>query len=624
MEAQARVMPYPGWRQRLALAPLWLAMAGGLVFLLVFQWRYAGIDPGMYRYRDDGVITLSHARNWVDFGFIGVNPSGERIEAFSTPLQFLLYAGAYALTGLGYQAFMDAQTLACTFALGAMFALLFAEAPLFALPAVLAAALALTQLSVFLVWHGSGMENALTHALLLATAVVLVRGGLSGRLDPRWAVVPFLASITRVESIYHVAPLLLVFCLYWHAKVGDGQARRFAAWFGVLWLAFNAARVAYFGSLMPNTAVAQGISVGDRLLELLTLSPLYLDQSFALVRSNFSRHGGYLLLLVLPFVVLRQVSTGTALRLLVLGSLALTALAAPFVFGPARLDPARTTTQLAVLVVAMVAAAAFEWRPRRAETYALALVGVVVFLLHEYMAAPPHTVCCSAKGFDATRQLFVRFGQDEGLVRPTVANPDLGVVSWHKQVNVVDLGFLGSTLTPRLDGPASAEYLLAYAAPDIVETHGYWTCRHAAFLGDARFTERYVPLGGGTPATRMCDGHHVPTGYWIRKDVLKGAAGPERAFIDALQAQPTAERIAAELRRCEQDAAGPAACAYVARATYRLLPELRAQGQQDAVEEAFRKSRWPAFGVFLVTGARDAHAWRAFLPALQQGAGPSP
>ena len=80
----------------------WIALCGGILFCAILQWRYLGIDPDFYQFRDDGVITLSHARNWIDFGFIGVGPSGERIEATSAPLQLLLYAAAYAVTGVGF------------------------------------------------------------------------------------------------------------------------------------------------------------------------------------------------------------------------------------------------------------------------------------------------------------------------------------------------------------------------------------------------------------------------------------------------------------------------------------------------------------------------------------------
>ncbi|HSV34814.1 MAG TPA: hypothetical protein VLI46_04615, partial [Ramlibacter sp.] len=225
MTQRAAVM---GWRDRLAMVvsrPAVLALLGGLIFLAVFQWRYASINPDLYRYRDDGVITLSHAKNLIDFGFIGVNPSGERVEGFSAPLQFLVYALVYAVSGLGFTGFADLQTAAATFALGAMFVLFFAGRPVFALAACAVAAVVLTALASFMIWHGSGMENALTHVALLGTVFVLYDFARKGRVDRRWVVVPFLASITRLEGIYHVAPLIVVFCLYWHGARKDRAAR---------------------------------------------------------------------------------------------------------------------------------------------------------------------------------------------------------------------------------------------------------------------------------------------------------------------------------------------------------------------------------------------------------------
>ena len=78
------------------MPPYSVLLCGALLFVFFFFLGYEKIPVHFYRYRDDGVITLSHARNWVDFGFIGVNPSGERVEATSAPLQMLLYALAYA------------------------------------------------------------------------------------------------------------------------------------------------------------------------------------------------------------------------------------------------------------------------------------------------------------------------------------------------------------------------------------------------------------------------------------------------------------------------------------------------------------------------------------------------
>jgi hypothetical protein len=593
---------------------LWLAAAGGLIFCALFYWRYAGIDPGFYQYRDDGIITLSHARNWVDFGFIGVNPSGERIEASSAPLQLLLYALMYGVTHLGYQAFMDLQTLACTFAVGALFALLFAGRPLFALGASVAAAFALTQLPAFMLWHASGMENALFHVFLLWTVLVLWRFAAAGKVDHRWVVIPFFASVVRVDSVSHVAPLLLVFCIYWHARVRDRQAGSFVVRFAGLWLLFNLARYAYFGSLLPNTAVAQGISIGDRLMELVTLSPLYLDQSFSLARANLSRLGGYLLLLALPFIVFRRPARSAVLLLLLAGSLVLTAFFTPFVFGPARLDYARTTTHMALFVVVAVAAALYQWQWKRFDLYAMALAVLVVFLLHEYNRYGPFNACCSDKAFEATRLEFQRIGQEQAIARPTVANPDLGVLSWHKQFNMVDLGLLGSSLVPRLErGAALNNYLLDHAAPDMIETHGWWTCFHAAFLTDRRFAARYVEAHSPGAQTQACKGSGaVPTGIWIRRDAMRASPSAERRLMDALAAQPSVERVAEELRAC-QAAPGAAAsqCAYVARSVYRHLPEFRAQeGAMPRLEEIFQGSRSRDYDLFLLRGAQDGRAWR--------------
>lgn len=595
--------------------PVWLAICGGLVFAAIFVWRYAGIDPEFYQFRDDGVITLSHARNWIDFGFIGVNPSGERIEAYSAPLQMLVYALAYGITGLDFTTFMSLQTALSTFALGWLFASFFADRPVFALLACAVAALVLTRLSSFIVWHGSGMENALTHALLLWTVWVLYRFARDARVDTRWVLVPFLASISRVEAIFHVAPLLLVFCIYWQGKERDGQARRFAAVFAMLWMLFNLSRYFYFGSLLPNTAVAQGISVGERIIELLTLSPIYLDQSFALARTIFSMHGGYLLILLVPFVVFRRRADLLALLLAMAACLVLTALFTPFVFGAARLDTTRTTTQMAIAVVLAIAGAVHHWKPRRIDAYLVPISAALVFLIHEYTGSSPYKVCCSVKGFDQVRLAFAGIAAREGIPRPTVANPDLGVISWHKQFNVLDVGLLGSPLVARLQGSiAFNEYFFDYAAPDMIETHGWWTCKYKDLLADRRFAASYVPADGAAPSTTTCQGAAVPTGIWVRRDVLRSASGRERAFIDALANDPTAQRIEAELRGCRASAVGsPAACAYVARSAYRHLPELRARGESARLQAVFRESPSADFDLYLLNGAEDA---RAFAKAL--------
>ena len=99
----------------------------GLLFVLIFGWAWSGIEDRLYEVRDDGVSMMAHARNLVEYGFIGINPSGGRVEGYSAPVQFFLYAAAYAVTGVGYAAYAKAQTMIATFLLGVPLVLFFPE-----------------------------------------------------------------------------------------------------------------------------------------------------------------------------------------------------------------------------------------------------------------------------------------------------------------------------------------------------------------------------------------------------------------------------------------------------------------------------------------------------------------
>src|ERR1051325_11593746 len=104
-----------------------LMLAGVLLFVVILHLRLERVPPANYEARDDAVITLSHARNLVEYGFIGVSPSGERVEGFSTPLQFLVAGVAYTIHPFGYRAFFRWQTLIGTMLLGALAAVAFAR-----------------------------------------------------------------------------------------------------------------------------------------------------------------------------------------------------------------------------------------------------------------------------------------------------------------------------------------------------------------------------------------------------------------------------------------------------------------------------------------------------------------
>jgi hypothetical protein len=103
-------------------------LLGGLIYVAVFHLRYSTLEPDLYQFRDDGVVTMSVGRHIVDHGFVGVSPSGPIVEASSSPLQTIVYAIAYAISGVGYADYSWLQTYATTFGIGVVFTAFFLPA----------------------------------------------------------------------------------------------------------------------------------------------------------------------------------------------------------------------------------------------------------------------------------------------------------------------------------------------------------------------------------------------------------------------------------------------------------------------------------------------------------------
>ena len=593
-------------------------MTGGLVFLAVFSWRYYGIDHDLYQIRDDGVITMSHARNLIDYGFIGVSPSGDRVEGYSAPLQFLVYAITYAMFQTNYEVFSHAQTSIATFLLGALFILFFRDRWKLAIGLTILAALVLTQLTSFLLWHGSGMENAITHIALLATVLILFKFAQGGRIKYELAPIVFLASISRIDTIYHTAPLLVIFAGYWLFTFKNRQGCYFSAIVFAMWIGFNLWRYIYFGDITPNTAYAQGLTLDARLNVWENLSLEYIVRGLSQSRNLFSQHGGYLLLAASPLLlfVLFPGAKGTVtakrrdlLLAALISSLIATACITPFLFGTARLDATRTSTQLAVFVVLAVAAIHYYIDNRRF-IWIIPAVLVIGATVVWFIRVEPYYLCCRIDHFDSIRREFSNISREEALFRPTVSNPDLGVVSWHKQFNIVDLGKLGTPVMAKLSWPLLSDYFFELAGPDIIESHSAWSCRYdRPLFADPRFDAYYQPVD-----TRITDwtkdrcrsNPESLSGIWIRRDVLKSSDSQERTLINDLTAHLSITRLHQELDKCQSDPAN--SCVYVARAAYRFLPELRSDGRIQELNKIFSGSRTKDFDLYLINGYKDGQA----------------
>ncbi len=577
----------------------------GIIFLGIFWQGYHTLPEHLWKDRDDGIITMSHARNLVEYGFVGVNPSGERVEGYSTPLQFLTYLLLYFFTRLDYSALALIQTVLTTFFLGFIFHRFFAARPVIGLFCTVIAALFLRYSYSFFEWHGSGMENALTHVFFLFSVLLLGRAVERGNFS-YWIALPvFFAAISRIELIYPVAALLFLFTVV-HYFVH--RTKRGLILTGIvlsLWLLLMAIRYLYFGAIFPNTAAAQGISVGGRLSLLVALSPDVWKDSFRLVgHIVFTQHIYAALFALAALLVARRDASlyfvfGAFVLLLAMFALH------PFLFGEPRLDPSRSTTPMALFAVA--AALVPFARVRSAREFILPFVLAIVCLsVYLYKEKPtPYEICCKPKNFEAVRKDFLREAQKYDIPRPTVAIPDLGVVSWYKEFNVVDFGLLGSTMMTALHGypPLLAEYFFEYAAPDVIENHCAWSCRVHYLFSDPRFAQQYAPVH-----QNVCDScsNLAYSGIWVRRDAQKGSDSAERRMIEALRRSPDSAVVRRELEDCLTTDPSGVSCRYVVRTVYRFLPELRAKYGDDELTALFEKTPFRDYAVALIESRHDA------------------
>ena len=305
------------------------------------------------------------------------------------------------------------------------------------------AAFMLSKHTAFLQWHGSGMENPITHVLFLATMLILYSFAKDKKIAYPWVVLVFLATISRIDSVYHIAPLLIIFSSFWLFTVKNLRGFYFSTLVFVLWFSYHLWRYMYFGDLLPNTAYAQDITITERLHNWIGWKQWYIDQSITLSKQIFSYHGGYLFLIATPFLLFVRLERATLLLFLLIISLVLTSYLNPFFFGRTRLDPVRTTIQLAVFIVLAITAIFYSVENKKHILWIApvsVLAGLFAFKLN---AIEPYNMCCRVQGFDSNRKIFAQGAEVESLPRPTVSNPDLGVMSWHKCIAPHDYELAG-------------------------------------------------------------------------------------------------------------------------------------------------------------------------------------
>jgi len=205
---------------------------------------------------DDAYITFRTVDNFVS-GHGLVWNGAERVQGYTHPLWMFLMAGCYAVTGDVYYTVIALQ-IGLTLAAATLLVARLTRGPIRALIAV--AALLLSK--AFVDFSTSGLENPLTHLLLIGFCAVLCRE--SGTPYRRLGLLTGLASlalIARSDNLFLVAPALAFELGRLARDHGVLHAiRRSIPWVALglapllLWELFS---LFYYGFPLPNTAYAK-------------------------------------------------------------------------------------------------------------------------------------------------------------------------------------------------------------------------------------------------------------------------------------------------------------------------------------------------------------------------------
>jgi arabinofuranosyltransferase len=229
---------------RAHLAAVVLALVGLLAVLVYNAWLC-----------DDAYITFRTVDNLVSGHGLLWN-AAERVQGFTHPLWMFLVAACYALFGDVYYTVIVLQLLIAVVC-AALLVSLVARDRLRAVIALVALGLS----KAFVDFSTSGLENGLSHLILIGFVVVLFRARGSFRSSAVLALLFSLALLSRMDNVLLLLPALGL-ALYRNVRASGLRASIRG---GMPWLLLGFApfcvweifSLVYYGFAMPNTAYAK-------------------------------------------------------------------------------------------------------------------------------------------------------------------------------------------------------------------------------------------------------------------------------------------------------------------------------------------------------------------------------
>lgn len=202
---------------------------------------------------DDAYITMRTADNFVH-GYGLVYNIGERVQTYTHPLWLFCLAGLYAITSNAYYTLVILSLILTLIGVVILLQHL-AKTPAKALLAVTAFLFS----KAFVDFSSSGLENPLSHLVVIVFFGYYLTGETSHRRLFLLALLAALGALTRLDLILVFLPALLLTLLEFRTCTAGQRVRAgFVLISGFLpliaWLAFS---LFYYGFFMPNTAYAK-------------------------------------------------------------------------------------------------------------------------------------------------------------------------------------------------------------------------------------------------------------------------------------------------------------------------------------------------------------------------------
>ena len=588
------------------------------------------------------MIHLSHAKNLALFGSIGLSP-GDRTEAMSSPLNYLISQVWFLLSpNLSYRTYLDIYNIVVLIFFSLAFAICVLEIlkktrkvnkSIYWIVSFLPLAMVLASWTTF-GWMISGMENALSASLLL-----LLLGLSINPKESRFKVVIFLITLLGIARIEFAILLLPLFSgLLYFLRGSKATINRLVLDISpifLIWGFIHGARFFYFGQLSPNTAQALGKSANLSMAVYLITQFILLSKVIGLTKSlrssfgmlvgaihfgslalviysNFGRSNFHLApsLVVTTLVIIIAITAYSRIRITITLQIFILVLIGQlneyFLFGPARLSEFRI---VAIFIPALLVLSLMLFLEilqgsnfsKKDLTVLLALPLIPLAFLVLTKGDPVRNLCCKISPSEnlIIREIsgFLQVNDLPETTKPISASPDLGKVSFAKKAIIVDLGLIGDPLLGKLtitEPGKVANFLNDFVMPDLVETHGFWSCRYSRFLESEEFKKNYrlsyqgiVSTEFNSPPQSECP---FAGKYTIWTRILPMA---ELDFARKLASTSNADFpdiVESEVSNCVQESKELKRCQYVYRGLLREIERINNSGITDLIFRSLNQS----------------------------------